>query len=367
MQPLFRRNFTLPWRFVRRDFIRRFAVSPLSAQQGDLNAIYKRFNELYLRAIMPRRWWKRRRSRHGQGAVWRRPRQLRRRALQPGQRVQVARQVRRRRGGSTSARWRSKRRRSAQTAPKWPKPSTTWPSCTGARQVRRGRGALQARAGDQEKALGADIRSSPQPSTTWPCVRGARQIRRRRGSLQARAGDLGEGARRRPPRCGYRPEQPGRRVRDRQGKYADAEGLYKRALAIQREGATGRTPRIAATFVGLANRGRGASQVRRRRGALQARAGDQREGTRRRPPRSRSQPSTTWPSCTSKQGKYAEAEELDKRALAIDEKALGMDHPAVANILNGLARLYQGKPARARTHSPIRAKRRQPHAPMWPW
>ena len=41
------------------------------------------------------------------------------------------------------------------------------------------------------------------------------------------------------------------------------------------------------------------------------------------------------------QGKYAEAEPLYKRALAIDEKALGSDHLDVATDLNNLALLYK--------------------------
>ncbi len=49
------------------------------------------------------------------------------------------------------------------------------------------------------------------------------------------------------------------------------------------------------------------------------------------------------------QGKYAEAEPLHKRALAISEKALGPEHPHVATSLNNLAALYnaQGKYAEA--------------------
>ncbi len=39
------------------------------------------------------------------------------------------------------------------------------------------------------------------------------------------------------------------------------------------------------------------------------------------------------------QGKYAEAEPLNKRALAIMEKALGPEHPGVATSLNNLALL----------------------------
>jgi tetratricopeptide (TPR) repeat protein len=45
------------------------------------------------------------------------------------------------------------------------------------------------------------------------------------------------------------------------------------------------------------------------------------------------------------QGKYQEAEQLSLRSLAIREKALGRDHPDVAQSLNNLASLYsnQGK------------------------
>ena len=45
----------------------------------------------------------------------------------------------------------------------------------------------------------------------------------------------------------------------------------------------------------------------------------------------------------SAQGKYTEAEPLYQRALAIDEKALGPEHPDVATDLNNLALLYQGQ------------------------
>ncbi|MBO0756798.1 MAG: CHAT domain-containing protein, partial [Bradyrhizobiaceae bacterium] len=49
------------------------------------------------------------------------------------------------------------------------------------------------------------------------------------------------------------------------------------------------------------------------------------------------------------QGRYAEAEPIMKRALAIDEKALGPDHPDVGRYLNTLAALYlnQGRYAEA--------------------
>ncbi len=49
------------------------------------------------------------------------------------------------------------------------------------------------------------------------------------------------------------------------------------------------------------------------------------------------------------QGQYAEAEPLYKRSLAIQEKALGPDHPDVATTLNNLAEIYrnQGRYAEA--------------------
>ena len=43
------------------------------------------------------------------------------------------------------------------------------------------------------------------------------------------------------------------------------------------------------------------------------------------------------------QGKYDEAVLLFKRALAIDEKALGAEHPQVAVRLNNLGMLLTGK------------------------
>jgi tetratricopeptide (TPR) repeat protein len=43
------------------------------------------------------------------------------------------------------------------------------------------------------------------------------------------------------------------------------------------------------------------------------------------------------------QGRYAEAEPLYKRALRIDEKALGPEHPDVAIDLNNLAELYRAQ------------------------
>ncbi|CAN0579826.1 unnamed protein product, partial [Laminaria digitata] len=43
------------------------------------------------------------------------------------------------------------------------------------------------------------------------------------------------------------------------------------------------------------------------------------------------------------QGNYAEAGPLYKRSLAIDEKALGPEHPSVARSLNGMAELFRAQ------------------------
>ncbi len=73
---------------------------------------------------------------------------------------------------------------------------------------------------------------------------------------------------------------------DNQSKYAEAEPLYKRSLAIYEKALGPEHPHVAASLNNLATLYRD-------------------------------------------QGRYAEAEPLNKRALAIVEKALGPDHPHV--------------------------------------
>ncbi len=95
-------------------------------------------------------------------------------------------------------------------------------------------------------------------------------------------------------------------VYQEQGKYADAEGLYKRALAIREKTLGVSHPHVAQTLNNLGN-------------------------------------------MYKELGNYADAESLLKRALAIWEKALGAGHPDVARALNNLANVYkeQGKYADA--------------------
>ena len=91
-------------------------------------------------------------------------------------------------------------------------------------------------------------------------------------------------------------------VYNSQGKHVEAEGLYKRALTIREQALGANHPAVAVILQNLA-------------------------------------------SVYSSQGKYAEAEVFYKRALAINEKALGANHPDVAVILQNLANVYssQGK------------------------
>src|SRR6266699_1779792 len=87
-----------------------------------------------------------------------------------------------------------------------------------------------------------------------------------------------------------------------QGKYSEAEGLFKRALVIREKALGANHPDVGQTLNNLANVYRA-------------------------------------------QGKYSEAEGLLKRALVIREQALGASHPDVGHSLNGLALVYldQGK------------------------
>ena len=91
-----------------------------------------------------------------------------------------------------------------------------------------------------------------------------------------------------------------------QGKYAEAEPLHKRALAIYEKTLGPGHPRVATSLNNL---------------ALLYKA----------------------------QGRYVDAEPLYQRALAIYEKTLGPEHPKLATCLNNLASLYhvQGRYAEA--------------------
>ena len=127
---------------------------------------------------------------------------------------------------------------------------------------------------------------------------------------------------------------------DNQARYAEAEPLYKRSLAIREKALGPDHPDVAKAVNNLAGLY-----------ASQGRYADAEPLYKR--------SLTIWekalgPDHTDvatslynlaelyrRQGRYAEAEVLCKRSLAIREKAFGPDHPFIATSLNSLANLYQ--------------------------
>ena len=192
------------------------------------------------------------------------------------------------RGGgaaATAGRWRSARRRWAPTTPTRPRASTTWRGCSGPRPARGGGAAVPPGAGDPRGGAGP-----------------------------------------RPPRHGPEPQQPGGVALRAQGRYGEAEPLYRRALAIREEALGPDHPDTAPSLNNLAE------------------LSGPRAGTGRR-------------------------SRCYRRALAIREKALGPDHPDTAQSLNNLAELLRARAGPARrsrcSAGPWRSARRR-RAPTTP-
>ena len=133
-----------------------------------------------------------------------------------------------------------------------------------------------------------------------------------------------------------------------QGRYAKAEPLYQRALAIPRRPSAPTIPTWprASTTWPCSIRPKAATPRPSRSMSARWRSGRRPSGpTIPEVGREPQQPGRAVPA----QGQYAKAEPLYQRALAIREKALGPDHPDVAASLNNLAGLYraQGQYAKA--------------------
>ena len=127
---------------------------------------------------------------------------------------------------------------------------------------------------------------------------------------------------------------------DNQGRYDEAEPLYKRALAIREKALGTDHPDVARSLNDLGSlyyqQGRyvDAEPLHKRSLAISEKAlgRDHRDVAT-----SLNDLATLY----QEQGRYSDAEPLYKRALAIREKALGPDHPDVALSLNNLAFLYK--------------------------
>ncbi len=127
-----------------------------------------------------------------------------------------------------------------------------------------------------------------------------------------------------------------------QGRYAEAEPLYKRSLEIYEQSLGKEHPHVAAALNNLAwlyyEQGRydEAEPLYKRDLEICEKS------------LSKDHPSvaTTLNNLAllyKSQGRYAEAEPLYKRDLEISEKSLGKDHPSVATSLNNLANLYNSQ------------------------
>ena len=122
-----------------------------------------------------------------------------------------------------------------------------------------------------------------------------------------------------------------------QGRYADAEPLYKRSLAISEKALGPEHPDVATSLNNLAVLYRNARSLRRCRAVTTSAHWRYREKVLG-PDHPDVAAITEQSGCSlRRQGRYAEAEPLYKRSLAIWEKALGPDHPDVALSLNNLA------------------------------
>jgi CHAT domain-containing protein/tetratricopeptide (TPR) repeat protein len=136
-----------------------------------------------------------------------------------------------------------------------------------------------------------------------------------------------------------------------QGRFADAEPLYKRSLEIREKTLGPDHPDIAASLNTLANlyqsqsRYDDAAPLYKRALAIYLKA----FGSNHR------DVATTLGNLANlylNQGRYADAEPLFKQSLAIKEKALGPNHSDVATALNNLASLY-GKQGRYADAEPL--------------
>jgi tetratricopeptide (TPR) repeat protein len=127
-------------------------------------------------------------------------------------------------------------------------------------------------------------------------------------------------------------------VYQEQGKYLDAEGLYKRTLAIREKALGAGHPDVAQTLDNLA-------LVYQEQGKYTDAEGLYKRGLATyEKALGADHPDVAYSliglaSVYKQQGKYADAEGLYKRALAIREKALGADHPDTAQTLDNLADL----------------------------
>lgn len=125
-------------------------------------------------------------------------------------------------------------------------------------------------------------------------------------------------------------------------RYGEAESLYKRALAIREKALGANHPDVARSLVNLADLH--AVQARHREAeALYRRALAIRERSLSRDHPELVKLLISLADVYVAQARFAEAEPLHKRALVILERVHGPQHPEILDSLNGLAALYEGQ------------------------
>jgi tetratricopeptide (TPR) repeat protein len=156
-----------------------------------------------------------------------------------------------------------------------------------------------------------------------------------RGAYWCRQDTRRRSARRQP---GYGAESLALLLRYSQGRYADAEPLYKRSLAIREKTLGPDHEDVATSLNNLAELYRSqeryadAEPLLKRSLAIREAAN---------PDDPAAAPAmANLAALYDNQGRYAEAEPLSKRALAVLDKALGPNDPDIAIVLNILADLY---------------------------
>ena len=191
--------------------------------------------------------------------------------------------------------------------------------------------------------------TSPPTSTTWRAAAGHQPPGRGRAAVPARAGDRRA--------CRYGPDHPNVAIRLNNlaellratNRLAEAEPLYRRALAIDERSYGPDHPNVATDLNNLAvllqatNRLAEAEPLYRRALAIDERSyGPDHPNV--------ATALNNLAALLQATNRLGEAEPLYRRALAIDERSYGPDHPDVASDLNNLARLL-------RCHQPPRRGR----------
>ena len=197
----------------------------------------------------------------------------------------------------------------------------------------RGRAALSAGHRDRRKGSrqGSSRRCNPLTTTSPHCFRTRASMPRPSRSIGGPSRSTKRFSARIIPTVATRYNNLAVLLQD-QGKYAEAEPLYRRAIEIDEKALGKDHPDVAIRYNNLADLLQDQGKYDRGRAALSAGHRDRRKVL------GKDHPNVAigynnLAVLLQDQGKYAEAEPLYRRAIEIDEKALGKDHPNVANRL----------------------------------